>query len=220
MGETITLTASDGHDFKAYKADAHGPALGNLVVLQEIFGVNAHIRSVCDRFAEHGFNCIAPAVFDRVARDVELGYSAEDVAQGRDYKGVSVDDDVLKDIAAALAALPEGGKGVVGYCWGGYLSWISATRLQGVGAAVGYYGGGIQDKASETPSCPTMLHFGEKDAHITPDHVQTVRDSHPDLPVHVYDADHGFNCDMRGSYDRASAALAMDRTVAFFKENL
>ena len=220
MGETITLTASDGHDFTAYKADAHGPALGNLVVLQEIFGVNAHIRSVCDRFAEHGFNCVAPAVFDRVARGVELGYSAEDVAQGRDYKGAAVDDDVLKDIAAAMAALPEGGKGVVGYCWGGYLSWISATRLDGVDAAVGYYGGGIQDRASEKPGCPTMLHFGEKDAHITPEHVQTVRDHHPDPPIHVYDADHGFNCDMRGSYDRASAALAMDRTVAFFKENL
>jgi len=220
MGETITLTASDGHTFSAYKADANGPASGSLVVLQEIFGVNAHIRSVCDRFAEHGFNCIAPAVFDRVSRDVELGYAAEDVAQGRDYKGASVDEDVLKDIAASLAALPDGGKGVVGYCWGGYLSWISATRLDGVNAAVGYYGGGIHEKAAEQPACPTMLHFGEKDAHITPEHVQAVRDQHPELPVHIYDADHGFNCDMRGSYDRASAALAMDRTVAFFKENL
>ena len=219
MGETITLTASDGHTFSAYKADANGPALGSLVVVQEIFGVNDHIRSVCDRYAEMGFNCVAPAIFDRIKRDIVLGYSTDDVAEGREYKTASNDDDVLKDITATISTLPDGGKGIVGYCWGGYISWISATRLNGLNAAVGYYGGGIHDKAAETPMCPTMLHFGEKDAMITPDHVQIVKDRHPNLPVHVYDADHGFNCDMRGSYDKASASLALDRTVAFFKEN-
>jgi carboxymethylenebutenolidase len=219
MGQFITLKASDGHEFSAYKADANGVSQGGLVVVQEIFGVNEHIRSVCDRFAEKGFNCIAPALFDRIERNLELGYSAEDVARGRELKTASPDAPALLDVSAALDALPAGGKGIVGYCWGGYISWISATSLDGLDAAVGYYGGGIHTKAEETPKCPTMLHFGERDAHITPEHVQTVRENHPDLPILMYDADHGFNCDMRGSYDKASATLALDRTVDFFKQN-
>ncbi len=219
MGETITLTAGDGHQLSAYRADAHGMSIGGLVVIQEIFGVNEHIRSVCDRFAEMGFNCIAPALFDRIEADIQIGYSAEDVARGRELKGASADAPALHDIQAAFDALPDDRKGTVGYCWGGYLSWLAASSVGGLAAAVCYYGGGIHTKVSETPRCPTMLHFGEKDAHITPDHVQAVKDTHPDLPVHIYDADHGFNCDMRGSYDKASAALALDRTVAFFKLN-
>lgn len=219
MGQFITLKASDGHEFSAYKADANGVSQGGLVVVQEIFGVNEHIRSVCDRFAEKGFNCIAPALFDRIERNLELGYSADDVARGRELKTASPDAPALLDVTAALDALPAGGRGIVGYCWGGYISWISATTLDGLDAAVCYYGGGIHTKAEEAPKCPTMLHFGERDAHITPEHVQTVRENHPDLPILMYDADHGFNCDMRGSYDKASATLALDRTVDFFKQN-
>ncbi|RVU37946.1 dienelactone hydrolase family protein [Hwanghaeella grinnelliae] len=219
MGQFITLKASDGHEFAAYKADANGVSQGGLVVVQEIFGVNEHIRSVCDRFAEKGFNCIAPALFDRIERNVELGYSADDVARGRALKTASLDAPALLDVTAAMETLPPGGKGIVGYCWGGYISWIAATSLDGLDAAVCYYGGGIHTKAKETPKCPTMLHFGERDAHITPEHVQAIRENHPDLPIMMYDADHGFNCDMRGSYDKASATLALDRTVDFFKQN-
>ncbi|WP_425403349.1 dienelactone hydrolase family protein [Hwanghaeella sp.] len=219
MGETVALTATDGHQFSAYRAEPNGVSLGGIVVVQEIFGVNEHIRSICDRFAEMGFTCIAPALFDRIEPGIELGYSADDVARGRELKGASPDEPALLDIATALAELPDGGKGIVGYCWGGYLSWVAATRLDGLDAAVCYYGGGIQTKAADKPKCPAMLHFGERDAHITPDHVQAVRDHHPDLPILMYDADHGFNCDMRGSYDKPSATLALDRTVAFFKQN-
>lgn len=219
MGETTTLTASDGHKFEAYRTEPNGVSLGGIVVIQEIFGVNEHIRSVCDRFGEMGFTCVAPALFDRVERGVDLGYSADDVARGREIRGACADAPALLDVQAAMDALPAGGKGIVGYCWGGYISWIAATSLDGLNAAVCYYGGGIHTKAADKPKCPTMLHFGDKDAHITPDHVQAVRDNHPDLPIMMYDADHGFNCDMRGSYDKAAASLALDRTVAFFKQN-
>ncbi len=219
MGETITLTASDGHKFEAYRTEPNGVSLGGIVVIQEIFGVNEHIRSVCDRFAEMGFTCVAPALFDRVDRGVELGYSADDVAKGREIRGACADEPALLDVQAAIDELPAGSKGIVGYCWGGYISWIAATNLDGLAAGVCYYGGGIHNKAADKPKCPVMLHFGDRDAHITPDHVQAVRDNHPDLPVMMYDADHGFNCDMRGSYDKAAASLALDRTVAFFKQN-
>ncbi len=220
MGETISLTAQDGHQLAAYRAVPEGASKGNLVVIQEIFGVNAHIRAVCDQYAADGYTVIAPALFDRHERDVELGYTSDDVAAGRDFKMKSGDDEALMDVAAALAALPEGRKGVVGYCWGGYLTWLSATRLDGVDAASSYYGGGVADKATEQPKCPVIMHFGEKDAHIPMDHVETMKSNHPDMPVYVYDADHGFNCDHRGSFDAPNAELALSRTRAFFEETL
>lgn len=220
MGETLTLTAADGHTLGAYRADPEGPSKGSLVVVQEIFGVNSHIRSVCDRFAAAGFTAIAPALFDRIEPGIELGYTPDDVASGRDLKGKSPDDAALADIKAALDALPDGKKGVVGFCWGGYLTWLSATRIDGVDAAVSYYGGGVASKASETPKCPIIMHFGEKDANIPMDQVDTVRNAHPDVPVYVYDADHGFNCDQRGSYDAKSAAEAWERTITFFEHEL
>lgn len=218
MGETITLTAADGHEFTAWRA-GEGPGL---VVIQEIFGVNSHIRNTVERFAAQGFTAIAPALFDRIGPGLELGYEPEDVARGRDLRGQVKSEDALKDIAATIAILTgETGKvGCVGYCWGGSLAWAAATGLDGLSASVGYYGGEIAKSASATPRCPVMLHFGETDHAIPMRDVEAVIAAHPGIPVHVYPAGHGFSCDERGSYDQASHELALSRTLPFLKEHL
>ena len=218
MSATITLTASDGHSLSAHRA-GEGPGL---VVVQEIFGVNSHIRNVVDRFAEKGFAAIAPALFDRLGPGHELGYSPDDVAAGRELRGRVDNADALKDIAAARDLLAGEGRkvGVVGYCWGGSLAWHAATQLTGFDAAVGYYGGEIPKSANARPTIPTMLHFGENDAGIPMDGVRAVQAAHPDIPIHIYDAGHGFSCDERASFDDASHRVALDRTLAFLRENL
>ena len=218
MSATITLTASDGHSLSAHRA-GEGPGL---VVVQEIFGVNSHIRNVVDRFAEKGFAAIAPALFDRLGPGHELGYSPDDVAAGRELRGRVDNADALKDIAAARDLLAGEGRkvGVVGYCWGGSLAWHAATQLTGFDAAVGYYGGEIPKSANARPTVPTMLHFGENDAGIPMDGVRAVQAAHPDIPIHIYDAGHGFSCDERASFDEASHRVALDRTLAFLRENL
>jgi len=218
----IRLEAADGHRLDAYRAGPAGEAVAGLVVIQEIFGVNSHIRSVADRFAAQGFDAIAPALFDRVGPGIELGYESDDIAEGRAIRAKIATDDALADVAAAVAALRADGRrvGVVGYCWGGSLAWAAATRLAGVDAAVGYYGGQIAEMADEQPRCPVMLHFGETDASIPMDHVTTMRAKHADLPLHVYPAGHGFSCDARASYDAPSAALALERTLPFLRGHL
>ena len=219
MGEFITLTSADGHRLPAWHAGHDGPGL---VVIQEIFGVNNHIRHTADRFAAEGFNVLAPALFDRVAPGTELGYSEADVAKGREIRAKVALEDALHDIAAAVGALKSEGRpvGVVGYCWGGSLAWAAATRLEGIGAAVGYYGGEVAKMADERPRCPAMLHFGEKDHAIPMSDVETVRKKHPDLPVYIYPAGHGFSCDERGSFDPESHAKALSRTLPFLREHL
>lgn len=219
MGETIRLTASDGHELSAWTS-GDGP-LG-LVVIQEIFGVNSHIRNTTDRFAAQGFTAIAPALFDRIGPGHEIGYTPEDVAKGRELRGQVSNEDALKDIAAAVAWLKDKGLpvGVVGYCWGGSLAWASACELDGLGAAVGYYGGEVAKNAAKTPMCPVMLHFGEEDHAIPMSDVETVKSFHPEIPVHVYPAGHGFSCDERGSYHEESHKLALSRTVPFLKDLL
>jgi carboxymethylenebutenolidase len=218
----LELTAADGHKLSAYRADAKGTAKGGLVVIQEIFGVNDHIRSVCDRYAADGYTCLAPALFDRVGPDIQLGYEADDIAKGREIRGKVADDDALKDIAAAIAALNADGlsTAVVGYCWGGSLTWLTATRLSGVKAAISYYGGQVPDQADEQPKVPVLFHFGETDASIPLDKVEIVRAKHPDLPLHIYPAGHGFSCDARGSFDAESAELAKSRTLAFLSTHI
>ena len=218
MSAAITLTASDGHSLSAHRA-GEGPGL---VVVQEIFGVNSHIRNVVDRFAEKGFAAIAPALFDRLGPGHELGYSPDDVAAGRELRGRVDNADALKDIAAARDLLAGEGRkvGVVGYCWGGSLAWHAATQLTGFDAAVGYYGGEIPKSANARPTVPTMLHFGENDAGIPMDGVRALQAAHPDIPIHIYDAGHGFSCDERASFDEASHRVALDRTLAFLRENL
>ncbi len=215
-----TLTSSDGHRFDAYEV-GDGPR--GIVVVQEIFGVNPHIRSVADGYAAAGYRAIAPAFFDRVESGVELGYDADGMQAGIGYASKLDWDNTMADIGAAVGHLHEQGAsrvGIVGYCWGGTAAWLAASRVP-VDAAVGYYGGGVIGNIGETPRVPTMLHFGALDSHIPLSGVREVAAAHPSVPVHVYDeADHGFNCDARASYHEPSASLALERTLAFFDENL
>ena len=221
MGKPITLTAADGHTLDGYRADPSGAARGGLVVAQEIFGVNHHIRAVCDRFAEAGYLAVAPALFDRTQKRVELGYTPEDIAAGRAIMQKLDLDAAMKDVAAAAAVAKEAGKtAVVGYCWGGTVAWAAATRLAGLAGSVAYYGGGIGGLAGEKPRCPVMLHFGDQDQSIPMEVVEKVRAAHPDLPLYIYHAGHGFNCDARGSYHAESAKLALDRTLGFLREHV
>jgi carboxymethylenebutenolidase len=221
MGENINLTAKDGATIGAYRSAPADEPKGGMVVLQEIFGVNNHIRAVADRYAAAGYLAIAPALFDRVEPGVELGYGEADRPRAMDIRGKTKLEETLADIEAAVALAAAGGSvGVVGYCWGGTLAWAAATRFSGISAAVGYYGGGIAGMLNEQPRAPVMLHFGERDKHIPLSDVEKIRAAHPEIPVFVYPADHGFNCDERESYDAASAREAQARTFAFFAENL
>ncbi|MGI9525457.1 MAG: dienelactone hydrolase family protein [Hyphomicrobiaceae bacterium] len=217
MGTQIELTAADDHKFSAYLAEPSGTAKGGLVVIQEIFGVNSHIRSVADGFAADGYIALAPALFDRIAPGIELGYEAGDIAAGREQRSKISNEAALQDIFASVADLSARGLkvAVVGYCWGGSLVWQAADGLDGLSAGISYYGGEVPKRADLTAKCPTMMHFGETDASIPMDGVNAFIAKHPDKPVHVYPAGHGFNCDQRSSYDAASAKLARERTLAF-----
>jgi carboxymethylenebutenolidase len=217
MGETLTLTTADGASISAYQATPTGTPKGGIVVLQEIFGVNAHIRSVADRFAAAGYLAVAPALFDRVEPGVELGYDGEGMGRGMALMKQTSQDKALQDVAAAVGVAAKAGPvGVVGFCWGGTLAYAAATHLDTLAAAVGYYGGGIAGIVAEKLHCPVELHFGEKDDHIPMPDIEKIRHAHPGMPVYTYPAGHGFNCDMRGSYDKASADLAWTRTLEFF----
>lgn len=215
-----TLTSADGHTFDAYET---GDGTKGIVVVQEIFGVNPHIRSVADRVADAGYRAIAPAFFDRVEAGVELGYDADGMTAGIGYASKLDWANTMADLTAAIEHLHGEGVtsvGIVGFCWGGTASWLAASAAP-VQAAVGYYGGGVISMIDKTPLVPTMLHFGALDGHIPLDGVQQVAAAHPDVPVHIYDdADHGFHCDARASYHEASAKLAWSRTLDFFGENL
>lgn len=225
---TIQLTAADGFSFPAYVAQPAGPAKGAIVVLQEIFGVNSHIRAVADGYAAQGYLAVAPATFHRVQQGVELGYTGPDMQAGVALKAAVEAlpaPGVLQDIQAAIdfAAKTSGGKvGVVGYCWGGLLTWRAASLLQGIAAAVPYYGGGatVGVEVDRKPTVPVLAHFGEKDAHILVDSVHAFAKAHPEVEVHIYAADHGFNCDQRGSFDAPAAQLALQRTLAFFAKHV
>ena len=223
MGTHISLSADDGHKFQAYCAAGDTAATRSVIVIQEIFGVNSHIRSVADDYAAQGFLAIAPALFDRAQPGLELDYNAADAQKGLGIARQIGLDAALKDVAAAISYGAQGTSarkvGVLGYCFGGSLAWLSATRLNPA-VAVGYYGGRIAENAAEQPRCPVMLHFGAKDAHIGPDQIETIKHHHPDLPVFVYDAGHGFNCDQRKDYEPASAALARQRTLDFLNQHL
>ena len=217
MGETIILRAADGFGTTAYVARPAGKPKGGLVVVQEIFGVNHHMRGVADGYARDGYVAIVPALFDRIRPSIELGYDEAAIAKGRELKGASTTDAALLDIAAARDAIAGAGKlGVIGYCWGGFLAWVCATRLKGFAAGISYYGGGIGAVATEKPLCPVQFHFGEKDHAIPLTEVDKVKAAgHRSVEVHIYPAGHGFNCDERGSFDAASTKLARGRALAF-----
>ena len=221
MGNIVELVATDGFRLSAYRAEPAGAPRGGVVVVQEIFGVNSHIKSVCDGFAADGYLAIAPALFDRVRRGVDLGYTPEDIAAGRELKAAAPIDRALMDIAAAQVALGSAGKvGIVGYCWGGYVTWMAAARLPGFACAVPYYGGGMIEAIGEQPQCPVMMHFGELDEHIPVSGVQRLQAAHPAQQVFLYAAEHGFNCDQRGSFNAEAARLARKRTLEFFRTHL
>ncbi len=219
MGRMIKLNPAPGVEIAAYRADPAGKPRGGLVVIQEIFGVNSHIRSVCDGFAADGYLAVAPAVFDRIEPGVDIGYTPPDIERGRNLRAKANTDDALADIAAARAVAAEAGKvGVVGYCWGGYLAWLSASRVPGFACAICYYGGGMHEAIGEKPKVPVLAYFGEKDHMIPVEGVKKLAAAHPSATVHIYAADHGFNCDQRGSYDAPSAKLARERTIDFLRK--
>ncbi len=222
MGDQINITSGDGFTFSAYEAKPAGAPKGAVVVIQEIFGVNPHIREVVDGYAADGYYAVAPAIFDRVNPGIELGYDEAGMAEGIALAFEKLDmANTLADLQAAINTASANGKvGVVGYCFGGLLTWLSACELDGVSAASSYYGGGVAGEAGRSAKCPVIMHFGELDAHIPMSDVDNVKAAQPDVPVYVYAADHGFNCDHRDSYDAASAATAKERTLAFFGENL
>jgi len=193
-----------------------------VVVIQEIFGVNNHIREVCDGYAKEGYIALAPALFDRVGPGIELGYEGDDMTRGIEIAMGKLEmPNTMSDVQAAIDYLANDGKvGVVGYCFGGLLTWLNAANANNVACASGYYGGGIAKSLDQTPKVPTILHFGELDAHIPMPDVTAIIDAHPEVTVYTYDADHGFNCDHRASYNEAAATLARRRTLDFFAENL
>ena len=226
MGQFIDLTAKDGFTFPAYVAEPAGTPKGAVVVVQEIFGVNSHIRSVADGYAAAGYLAVAPATFHRVKQGVELGYTEDDMKAGFGLK-TEVEalpaPGVLQDIQAAVDYAGKAGKvGIVGYCWGGLLVWRAAANVTGLSAAAPYYGGGMTtpEESALAPKVPVLAQFGNNDHWIPLDTIDTFRKAHPEVEVHVYECGHGFNCDQRGSYDAAAAKLARDRTLAFFAKHV
>ncbi len=224
MGENIRLTAADGFELGAYRARPDGAVKGGVVVVQEIFGVNIHIRSVCDRYAAAGYLAVAPAIYDRIERDVEVGYEPDDIVRGRDIRAKADMANVIADVtAAAEGATGGGGKvGIVGYCWGGLIVYLAACRLgDKLACASGYYGGGIVSYLDEKPAMPLMLHFGSLDASIPLPEVERIGEAFPEVAIHLYEgADHGFNCDRRSQYNAEAAAQALERTLGLFAEHL
>jgi carboxymethylenebutenolidase len=222
MGQNITLTASDGFKLGAYRADPSTAPKGAIVVIQEIFGVNSHIRNVCERLASAGYVAVAPAIFDRIEPNFQSGYSPDEVAVARKFIANPDWSAMLRDTQAAIDAVKDSGPvGIIGFCLGGSVAYAAATKLSGLKAAVGYYGGVVVRFADDKPTVPTQLHFGEKDAGIPLTDVETIKAKRPDVEVFTYpDAQHGFGCDERASYDKASSDLAWQRSLAFFAAHL
>ena len=226
MGNFADLKAADGLVFPAYVAQPAGRPKAGIVVVPEIFGVNSHIRSVADGYAAEGYLAVAPSTFHRVKPGVELGYSPDDMSAGMALKAaveVLPAPGVMQDLRAAMQHAAQAGKvGIVGYCWGGLLTWRAACTLEGLAAAVPYYGGGMTtpDEIARQPKVPVMVHFGDQDHWISLDSVEAFKKAHPEVEVHLYHANHGFNCDQRASYDAAAAKLARERTLAFFSQHL
>jgi carboxymethylenebutenolidase len=222
LGKHFTLTANDQHQLGAYRADAKGTAKGGIVVIQEIFGVNHHIRAVCDRLAEEGYNAVAPALFDRTEKGFECGYTPDEIANARKFVANPNWDAMLKDTQATIDDLKkEGPVGIIGFCMGGSIAFLAATRLSGLSAAVAYYGGQIAKFADEKPKVPLQMHFGEKDQGIPVTDVEMIKKKQPNAEIYTYpDAPHGFHCDERASFNEAASKAAWPRTMEFFKKHV
>jgi len=221
MGTMVELTASDGHQFGAYRAEPAGKPRGAVIVVMEIFGVNSHIRSVADGYAADGYLAIAPAMFDRIERNYECGYTQPEIEHSRTFIPKADLGNAIKDIAACVAAVKDAGKvGIVGYCWGGTVAWKAAAEVPGIACSAPHYGGGIPNHADLKANCPVIFHWGEKDMSIPMEAVEKVKAAQPQWKHYVYPAGHGFNCDQRGSFDAGSAGLARERTLAFLREHV
>lgn len=219
MAQTLSLQTQDGNRISAYLAEPGGTPKGGLVVVQEIFGVNPHIRSVADRYAAAGYLAIAPALFDPVEQGVELDYNQAGMQKGFDLVGKLGFERALAGVQAAAKEVSRAGRvGVVGYCWGGSVTYLAAIRLALPG--ISYYGGRNVQLVGEQAKAPLLFHYGLKDAHISEADREAVRKANPEAEFYVYDADHGFNCDARGSYDAAAAKLAMERSLAFLARHV
>ncbi|PWR25614.1 dienelactone hydrolase family protein [Zavarzinia aquatilis] len=225
-GEWIELVASDGHRFQAYHVKPEGdedPRAG-LVIAMEIFGVNGHIRAVADGFAAEGYEVLAPQLYDRAQPAVDLPYDTDGVARGRALREQVGWEGPMLDVGACVTHLRQGEAklpvGIVGYCYGGAVAWLAAARVANLGCAVGYYGTAILNFMNAAPKCPTMLHFGSRDQTIPEDKIEALAEKHPEVAIHVYDADHGFNSDRRANYDEDSAKLARERTLDFLAAHL
>jgi carboxymethylenebutenolidase len=222
LGKHFTLTAADKHQLGAYRADPAGASKGGIVVIQEIFGVNNHIRAVCDRLAGEGFAAVAPALFDRTQKDFECGYTPDEIANARKFVANPDFGAMLRDTQAAINELKkEGPVAILGFCMGGTIAFLAAADAQGLSASVCYYGGHIIKMVDKRPKCPTQMHFGEKDASIPMTDVEVIKQKHPESEIYVYpDAGHGFNCDERGSYQEAAAKLAWKRSIDFLRKHI
>jgi carboxymethylenebutenolidase len=219
VGEAIELTSpKDGFRFGAWRAPTTDARRGGLVLIQEIFGVTDHIKELAEGFAEDGYETIAPSFYDRQERGLAAGYDAVGVAKGRAYSEAAPWDEVAADLTAAIAALAPP-VFVTGFCWGGTGAWLAACRCEGVAAASAFYGRRIPELLGETPRCPIILHFGRRDPTIPPETVEAIAAAHPEIPIHLYDAGHGFVSDRRADYDPDSARLARLRTLQLFALN-
>jgi len=216
----LNLTAADGHQFTAFEAGNVNAPRG-LIVVQEIFGVNAHMRSVSERLASFGYRVLCPAFFDRTERGVELGYTPEDIKKGLALRAQIPESAVQQDIETAAAALDGKPVGIIGYCWGGSLAWLGATKTHSFKAAIGWYGGGIAAARDLKPNCPVQLHFGEADHGISMSDVAAIKKAQPEVQVFTYPgAEHGFGCEERPSFSPKDNELAELRSLAFFAEHL
>ena len=220
VSRNIDLTADDGHEFGAYEVSAQGTMRGGLIVVHEIFGVNHHIRDMCNRFAAHGYACLAPALFDRIERDLELGYDEDSHERAMHVRSQVDWESVVVDIGAAARYLGAAKTtALIGYCFGGSAAWLAAAHVD-LGCTIGYYGATIVPYLDRKPRCPIMLHFAERDVYVPSADVDRIRGAYPELPVHTYPAEHGFVCEERPAYDPASAQLAEERTMAFLATHL
>jgi carboxymethylenebutenolidase len=222
LGKQFTLVAADKHQLGAYRADPQGAAQGGIVVIQEIFGVNPHIRAVCDRLAGEGYAAVAPALFDRTQPNFECGYTPDEIANARKFVANPDFPAMLRDTQAAIDELKKDGPvGILGFCMGGTVAFLAATEATGLSAAVCYYGGHIIKMVDRKPKCPTQMHFGEKDASIPMSDIETIKAKHAESEIFTYaDAGHGFNCDERGSHNEAAAKLAWQRSMDFLRKHV
>ncbi len=220
MNELIEVTAKDNHQFSAYISQPSGKPKAGIVIIQEIFGVNRHIKEVTNLYAGKGYLCVAPSLFDRIEKNVTLNYDEKGVSKGRDFKEMC-DNDALKDVEASISVVSSAGKvGVIGYCWGGSLSWRIGCKSSNLSASVCYYGGDIPKLRNLIPKCNVLTHFGELDKGIPINDVKIFKQERPEVLTYTYPADHGFNCDHRSQYNKTSARIALDRTLKFLEENI